>query len=926
MEKRGRDSHPKESDVTKHTLAKIPVATYRIQCNRSFPFREAQEVIPYWAALGISHCYTSPLTRARRGSLHGYDVVRYDELNPEIGSEEEMASFVKILHRFHMSLLVDIVPNHMCVSSGENLWWYDVLEKGEVSPYAAFFDIEWDATYRLTRKKVLIPVLGKILHQAIEEGDIDIVYDKGIFFVTYYDRWFPLHRESWKNILEPTFAILGDKIQGIEIPMTSEALDRLHRESRDFRHVLEQVLERMNGMPGEVESFEEMKALLRKQHYRLSYWRMGHERINYRRFFDIYELASLQQQNEQVFIATHRWILEKIKEGWVEGLRIDHVDGIADPQGYLERLARACADVSPHLASFYLIVEKILSENEALVIDWPVFGTTGYEFLNILNQLFVEERNHEAFNELYRNFSGQNQGAQEVAYRSKEIVLHTLFISERKSLVRLLGRALSDYKQEVFSVDILDDVLREVLALFPVYRTYVRSDQRYVSEYDHVLLREVIQKAKALNENLPSKAFALCEHLLTLTLPEGEGTLSSFHKEFVTRFQQLTGPVMAKGIEDTAFYRRYPLASLNEVGSELGGFGLSISSFHEKMEMRKERWPYSLSTTYTHDTKRSEDARCRLHVLSEIPQEWEAAIWRWHQFNKGKQKEEKAPDWNEEYLIYQSLIATWPFDSMDDYEREEYTLRIDHYLKKAMKEAKVHTSWVDPHDTHEKDVHLFVHSILDPNASKRFLADFSRFIAPIQRFGMWTSLSQLVLKCTAPGVPDFYQGSEIWDFRLVDPDNRHPVYYARRKEWLKEVEEADSIEPFLHDMRDGKIKMFCMRILLHLRKEDPLLFTKGSYIPIPAIGEKGECLIAFARKSKKKTVIIITSRFFTKCFREGVLDYGDTHLLWPRQLDAPTYADRLTKEQRTIVFDEERKVLVSTLLTKIPFAVLYQTR
>ncbi|MGE3953817.1 MAG: malto-oligosyltrehalose synthase [Parachlamydiales bacterium] len=771
-----------------------PTSLYRIQFHRGFTLRDALPLLDYWSRLGISHLYASPLTLAVPGSLHGYDVLDYGQIDPDRGNEEDLEALVNGLREREMGLVLDIVPNHMAISHPGNRWWWDVLEKGPGSAYAGYFDIDWEGG------KVVLPCLARPLEEAVERGELRLVEEGGRPLVASFERRFPLKSEP---------------------------------------------------------KGRELLALLAEQHYELCYWREGSRRINYRRFFDIYDLAGLRVEERRVFDDVHRLVLEWVGRGWIDGLRIDHVDGMADPTQYLIDLRKA----APHAL---LWVEKILVGKERLPEQWPVEGTTGYDYLNSVGGLFVDSGNRELFEAIYREFTGIQEGPLEVVVEAKREVLERSFISEVERL-SAPGK----------------EVVQAVAAAFPVYRTYFRPGEETAEDRPH--LEAAIETAKRLR---PSLASAL----------DGFLELFSERGDFVRRFQQLTGPVMAKGVEDTAFYRYFPLASVNEVGGEVGDFGVTVEEFHKQNRERLERFPHTLLTTSTHDTKRSGDVRMRIHALSEIPEEWSAALLRWHSEASGWGID---LDPNTEYLLYQTMVGAWPHGYEPDF-RE----RLIAYMEKAGKEGKVQTSWTDPNPEYWERLEAFIGRCLDPACP--FREDFIRLADRVAKAGRMNGLSQLVLKLASPGIPEFYQGTELYQLTLVDPDNRRPVDYEGRVWALGEVEErlpADCPDPIQ--------KLAVIRAGLHLRRALPELFWRGRYLPLEVRGEGARHVMAFAREWEGRCVVAAVSRFSLQ-----FTGWGETTVVLPPEV-AGRYHDTLSRQEF-----EGLELSAEALFSRMPVALL----
>jgi (1->4)-alpha-D-glucan 1-alpha-D-glucosylmutase len=941
--------------------ARIPSATYRLQLNGEFTLIDAAGIVQYLDRLGVSDCYISPITQARAGSPHGYDVMDHRRLNPELGGEDGFRQFARRVREHGMGMVVDTVPNHMCIADSSNQWWFDVLENGPSSPYASFFDIDWQPPKADLANKVLLPVLGDQFGHALEDGQISIAYGKGAFEAAYHDHVFPLAPRTWTTILEPALARLTTELgetsrESLELASIITALNHLPlRTETDAARVRERQREKeivkerlaalmeasasvraavtasiadLNGIKGEPHSFDRLEQLLDAQAYRLSFWHVAADEINYRRFFDVNDLAAIRVENPDVFKATHELMLALVREGAVSGLRIDHVDGLRDPGQYLHTLQNECTVAlgaaetalvpcqtdsgpsDPQARPFYIVVEKILGEDERLRADWPVHGTTGYEFLNDLNGLYVDGGNCERLMEVYSSFSQRRREFSDIVYDCKKLVLRALMSGEQNVLARKLDRISEQHRwSRDFTLNSLGRVLAEVIACFPVYRSYVTSEGS-VSGEDRRQVMTAVNAAKRRNAALSESTFDFLAAVLLLDHPEGlDDATRAERLDFTLRFQQLTSPVMAKGFEDTALYRVYPLASLNEVGGNPTSCGIAVETFHARNERRLREWPHALSATSTHDTKRGEDVRARINVLSEMPDAWERAVRRWQGLNASlrvKWEDICVPDANEEYLFYQTLVGAWPLERMTPAEHDLFVRRIEDYMDKSSKEAKVRTSWVSPNAAHDGALAEFVRAALKPNSANPFLADFVSFRRPIAMAGILNSLSQTVIKAGSPGVPDFYQGTELWDYNLVDPDNRRPVDFAIRSAMLEEIiREADRnratlVEKLLGSPQDGGIKMYVVHRALQFRRNHPELFASGAYVPLTAGGECTRHVIAFARRAGRDRVIIAAGRFFTKLERTAADSFptgaawSDTRVILPPDFAPRRYVDLFT--------------------------------
>ena len=962
---------------------RIPASTYRLQLHAGMNLKNALELVDYLKQLGITDVYTSPLSEAQPGSVHGYDIINHRHLNPEIGSEEQLAEFARRLDERGMEMVVDIVPNHMSIANSRNRWWQDVLENGPGSLHADFFDIDWNPPKGDLANKVLLPVLGDQYGKVLENGEISIISENGDFSACYGENRFPLAPRSFTWILEPALQVLTEKVgdsapEVLELESIIKALEHLppltetdrtkirerrretqvikrriaalRRESAQGRAAIAASLGKLNGVKGDPASFDRLEGLLADQAYRLSFWKVASDEINYRRFFDVNDLAAIRVEEREVFTAVNELIFHFVGQGWVTGLRVDHVDGLLDPEQYLRRLQSGCASAltgrpPPRAARdgeetkrpFYVVVEKILGENETLRRDWAAHGTTGYDFLNIVGSLLVARENRARFHDLYRRFIGESLDFSDVVYESKKLVIRTAMAGEWAVLARRLDHISEQHRwSRDFTLNSLADALGEVIACFPVYRSYVRPQSGAVSKEDRQHIVAAITRAKMRNPTISSSIFDFIASVLLLKHPERiTHAQRAERREFVLRFQQLTAPVMAKGFEDTALYRYYPLASLNEVGGDPDGFGVSVEEFHQWNQRMLQNWPGSLSATSTHDTKRSEDVRVRLSALSEIPDEWEKAIGRWYLMNRParlKVDEREVPDANEEYLLYQTLVGTWPMTLDGETGREQYIGRIRAYMDKAVKEAKVHTSWMNVNEEHDQALSRFLDSILA--AESPFIADLAAFQRPLARAGMLNSLTQVVLKIATPGVADFYQGNELWDLSLVDPDNRRPIDFASRRAMLVTIREnaGKNLRTFLHDllkdMSSGAIKMYVTHRALEFRCANRELFATGAYVPLAVQGERESNAVAFARSLGTKQIIVVAGRFFMRLPEMPPLPvdpraWGETRVGLAKGLDGVEYIDLFTGETvKPERAGDGRTLKLAQVFAEMPVAML----
>ena len=959
-------------------MPRIPVATYRIQLNRTFTFQDATQVIPYLDDLGITDLYCSPYFRAVPGSMHGYDVVDPTTFNPEIGTEEDYRAMIDELHRRDMGHLLDVVPNHMGITQQLNAWWQDVLENGPSSRYASFFDIDWDPLKVELRNKVLLPILGNQYGVVLENQELQIEYEEGRYILRYYQHRLPVAPKASVRILSHRLKDLAEA-EGADSPHVMElesivtALTRLPpREARDpeavveryrekeivrrrlsallegnatIRSFLEENVRRINGLKGDPRSFDLLDDVLNDQAYRLADWRVAAEEINYRRFFDINELAAIRMENPEVFEASHQLVFRLLKDGAVTGLRIDHVDGLYDPADYLKKLQEWVKKEWPQVAEtdprpLYLIVEKILGANERIPETWTVHGTTGYEFLALVNGLFVNRANERAIDTAYTRFVNNEEPFEALAYRCKQLIMNVAMASELNVLGHQLDRLSErDRRSQDYTLNSLTHAIREIIACFPVYRTYITASPEGILDRDRAFIRLAVEKAKRRNPALSGSVFDFVRDLL-LQPADPHVSHDEERLRFVMKFQQTTSPVTAKGIEDTAFYRYHRLVSLNEVGAELQHFGTTPTMAHQQLKERQARWPATLSATATHDTKRGEDIRVRISVLSEMPKLWSQRVTLWSKVNqKWKVSGEQGamPTADDEYLLYQMLIGAWPLGELNEQEHEEFRARIQAYMNKAIKEAKARTSWVNPDSEYEEAVHRFVASVLNRSEAKDFLDEFLPFQQRIAQYGMYNSLAQLLIKITAPGVPDFYQGTEFWDLNLVDPDNRRPVDYEMRRAVLASWRSAgDSVEDrraLLNDLlshrADGRIKLWLTSEALRYRRAHAELFRQGEYVPLQVVGSKREHLFAFARIHGDQAAVVVIPRLLTGVIEDptqlpvGERVWGNTTVTMPSWKEGSPYRNVLTGRQSVTVQDDGRQVVgVAEMLADCPVALM----
>jgi (1->4)-alpha-D-glucan 1-alpha-D-glucosylmutase len=964
---------------------RIPLSTYRLQFNEAFTFRDAFELVPYLHELGVSDCYASPIFAARPGSPHGYDTCDFTSLSPVLGTQEDFDGWIDRLRGLGMGLLLDMVPNHMAADA-RNPWWRDVLRNGESSKYANWFDIDWRPQDATPSGKVLVPILEDHYFKMLESGKMQIVHKDGHFALAYHEQILPLSPDSEALLEEELFALcrqdedetdsmmrdndsLSEILASARASGTAEGAAAMQPQQQTrgrqdgqsrARERLYRALREFNGATGKARSFDRLHALVQQQHYRLTCWRLSSEEINYRRFFDIGELVSLRIEEPEVFEAAHELALRLVDQGKVTGLRIDHPDGLWNPREYFLRLQQRAVKLGPNFnseagepgeqaagalrsrqAPLYLIAEKILSAKEDLPQDWPIAGTTGYEFLNHVTGLFVNSANRVALDDLYRQFTGKDTEFRSVVHASKKQMLRSTMRSDLRRLTYLLRSVVAQTRYGLdFGNSELEAALMEIIAAFPVYRTYITEESEAPTPQEREFIVEAIRSARRENERLSPAVLEFIEALLLLSPPADlDAAGRAICRKFVMRFQQLTGPVMAKGLEDTAFYRFNRLISLNEVGGAPDEFGTDLEAFHEHNRSRAERWPHSLLATATHDTKRGEDTRARLNVLSEMPEDWRNAVMRWSRLNarnKTQWNEQTVPDANDEYLLYQTLLGAWTPEAETAGGLESFRQRVSNYMLKAIREAKAHTSWAEPNPEYEAAMRQFVESVLTTSKDNPFLDDFMLFHRKIAFFGLFNSLAQVLLKMTAPGVPDFYQGTELWDYSLVDPDNRRPVDYETRKRSLSELqmqlprepqEMAGFLRGLLRNYQTGKIKLYLIWRTLGFRRSYRHLFEQGTYTPMFAVGPKKDHVCAFARISSGAVAITVTTRLvvgLTGGAERAALEpdgWQDTFLPIPKGRPGGRYRNALTRQILTLPGDASGLSL-REVLELLPVALL----
>jgi (1->4)-alpha-D-glucan 1-alpha-D-glucosylmutase len=909
----------------------IPIATYRLQLTADFDFDAATAIVPYLKALGITHLYASPFMKARKGSTHGYDIVDHTKLNPELGGDAGFERLSDALKQHDLGLILDFVPNHVGVHFADNPWWLDVLEWGPASPHAASFDIDWDLLPYRARGGVLLPIIGSSYGQALEKGEIELRYDasEGSFSAWYFEHRLPIAPERYSEILR---AIVREA--GAEDDVVGKHLLELASRDRGLRHpnrkeapafkaelkgiaggaeIIARGLEAYRAGPERPAQIQTLHHLLERQHYKLGHWRLASSDINYRRFFDVNTLAGLRVEDAGTFDAIHRLVKKLIAQDRLQGLRLDHIDGLRDPAQYFHRLRRLIRNAQGERAKpFYMAIEKILGEHERLPDFSGVHGTTGYEWLNVITQVLVDGGGLDPLNEVWRQISNQPPRLEPVLKDAKRRVLETLLTSEFTVLTRLLARIASGhYSTRDYSADSLRQALELYVLHFPVYRTYLTSTGP--TDHDRALISATIEKARADWYAADEGIFDFLQDALTMDLikPGGPAHSAPRVRRFALKVQQFTGPMMAKSLEDTAFYRYHRLLAFNEVGGDPSAKALSTDAFHEAMKVRAKEWPHGMTATATHDTKRGEDARSRIMALAEIPGEWASAVARWKILNAPhlvSEGEMRAPSATFEYMLYQALLGAWPSAGHDD----SFLGRMQAYALKAAREGKQETSWLNPHQAYEAGLQTFLRRILDRSISAEFLSALETLAQRVSLLGALNSLSQITLKATMPGVPDFYQGTEFWDLSLVDPDNRRPVDFAERAAALRSVETPDW-EGLAENWANGHLKLAWTRQLLKLRTELAGVFTHGDYRPLEVSGPHSDHIIAFTRRRGRDAAIVAVAKSFAVFTQGG--------RVWPR---AQTFDGALNLKGFSVEGVESKagEVSFSKLFQNLPVAVL----
>lgn len=899
-----------------------PISTYRLQFHKEFTFKDFENIIPYLHQLGVGTIYASPIFEATPGSVHGYDGVNPHKINPEIGTEEQLLNISKRLKELEINWIQDIVPNHMAFDPN-NPWLKDVLEKGQKSVYASFFDVPW--TSKIYHGKIMIPFLGNPIHEVIEKGELKVDFEEPRFVLKYFNSTYPLRLRSYITILEagtgePNQAVqqLLDQLQDIRRSEEPEAYKEIFHEFQlqltaltkndKTKSYLDSCLQKVN------DDHELIRKIADEQVYQLVNWQKTDYKINFRRFFTVNGLICLNMQDNEVFLHYHKYIKHLMDEGVFQGLRIDHIDGLYDPTRYLEQLRELGGNES------YIVVEKILEPGEGLPDFWPIQGNTGYDFLGIVNNVFTNKNSKQKFTEFYEDLVNDNKSIHQQLHDKKSYILHENMGGELSNLYHLFVDMNLVEDDELSNVppDLLKEGIAELLIQCPVYRYYGNKlplEQAEAKDIEDILSR--------INQSKPelASAISLLETAILKKPAQEDHAYNIRALRFYQRCMQFTGPLMAKGVEDTLMYTYNRFIGHNEVGDSPEAFGLSPQEFHDKMLDRQEKWPLTMNGTSTHDTKRGEDVRARLNVLTDLPDEWLAIVKEWRKLNKGL-KEPAGPDSNDEYLIYQTIIGAAPTPAQ---ENDDFKDRLGEYLQKALREAKIHSNWTVPNEEYETVTTNFARKLLDTNAP--FYKSFEEFHAKISDFGVINSLTQAIIKFTAPGVPDVYQGTELWDFSLVDPDNRRPVNYNVRQQLMNELKhQPDKHESLVADLwqerHNGKIKLWLTQALLKERKENQSFFENANYLPLAVEGEFAENILAYARSHQGKWyVIVVPLHLASMCKLQHQkmlqLDWKDTCIVL-RGDAALNYKNLLSGKEGIY----QQKITVKEIFKSLPMAVL----
>ncbi len=957
----------------------IPSATYRVQLHAGFRFADAMALVPYLAGLGISHLYCSPFLRARAGSTHGYDVVDHGRINPEIGTRADFDALVAALHAHDMGMLIDLVPNHMGVLGGDNAWWLDVLENGRASAYAEHFDIDWASADPALTGRVLLPLLGDQYGIVLERGELKLRFapELGRFALDYFEHRLPIDPAGYGSLLRraaarlrpreldsTAYEALAGLIERFEqlpprdgsdaVAMRQRQRDKTLLKQQLARQVSAQpplareiaaLVQRLNGVVGQRNSFDALDALIGEQPYRLAQWRVAADQINYRRFFDINELAALRMERPEVFEATHRLVLSLSASGAVDGVRIDHPDGLADPAGYFRRLQLRHAELA-HLQlpdptgealpakPLYVAIEKIVAAHEQVPEDWAVHGTTGYRFANIVNGLLIDGAAKARLDRVWRAFVGDEaESFDELSWRCRHAVMDGALAGELTVLSTMLTRlAREDRRTRDFTFNLLRRTLADTVASFPVYRTYVIHKP---SAQDRRFIDWAIGRARRRSLASDVSAFDFLRRvLLGKPLPGAPAGQGDRYQAFARRLQQFTSPVAAKGIEDTALYRHHRLISVNDVGGEPDAFGMSVAAFHAASRDRAIRWPHTMLATSTHDAKRSEDVRARIDVISEMPAAWRLTVRRWSRMNRSHKRTVDgvaAPSRNDEYLLYQTLVGSLPAGELDEASLADYAARIDAAMLKSARESKAVTSWMNPNAGYEAALAGFVKALLDPRDGNLFLRDLQGTVPLFAWYGALNGLTLAGIKCLSPGVPDFYQGHAAIELSLMDPDNRRPVDHARRRVLLQRAEASLGVADRAADWRellaraaDGEAKFRLTWAALQLRRANASMLRDAEYLPLTVQGERAAHGVAFARRQGTRWIVVVATRLYASLgLAAGELPvgevWGDTTLQLPAETLGMSLSETLVGATHRVT---AQGLPLAQLLRDVPVALL----
>ncbi|WP_440813375.1 malto-oligosyltrehalose synthase [Pseudomonas syringae] len=917
-------------------------ATQRLQFHKDFTLDDAVPLVPYFASLGISHIYASPLLKARAGSMHGYDVVDPTVINPELGGEPALLRLVATLREHGMGLILDIVSNHMAVGGADNPWWLDLLEWGRRSPYADFFDIQWNSPDPLLEGQLLLPFLSSDYGTVLQAGEIPLRFnaDQGSFYIEHYQHHFPICPLTYGTLLQSTddaqlkelaqrFKALADYPQAYERALQAKAeLAELAKDSQ-ARKAIDQLLAQFDS--SDAEGFQRLHQLLERQHYRLASWRTAGDDINWRRFFDINELGGLRVELPHVFEATHGKIFQLVADGLVDGLRIDHIDGLADPRGYGRKLHRRVMSLlrlrpaDAQIEHLPIFVEKILGPDEPLREDWSVDGTTGYEFMNQVSLLQHDPKGKEPLGELWSRLSERTADFDQEVLIARDLVLHGTLAGDFENVAQsLLQVARSDLMSRDLTLGAIRRALLALVVNFPIYRTYISVCGR--SAQDDRYFQQAMEGART---TLSEGDWPVLDYLARWLggetwrqLPRGH--LRKLYKNACVRFQQLTSPVAAKSVEDTSFYRSAVLLSRNDVGFHPQHFSAPVEDFHQVCLQRLEKFPDNLLTTATHDHKRGEDTRTRLAVLSECAPWYAEQVERWRQLAIPLKGEESAISAGDELMLYQALLGSWPLNLEGEEAHEAYAKRMVQWQEKALREAKLQSSWSAPNQPYETACREFLQRLLMAPEALALRQSLSATANRIATAGALNSLAQTLLRLTVPGVPDLYQGTEFWDFSLVDPDNRRPVDYAARQ---KSLAEETSVDDLLSRWQDGRIKQALIAKVLNLRATHPELFSEGEYIPLEIKGSHAGQVMAFARVTQGVRAIIVVPRISSELLGTAqtplinAANWGDTQIIVPFADSGSDWKGLFSD----VVVINDRELPLSTVLEKFSVNMLIQT-